>query len=369
MKQLPYIEDYIDILGGNFLTWPPKDPVIKLARYDEPIVQSMAEQVNRGLGFTDRQSVLAHKIVVKYRKQWATAGYDVSEHIERGRFKLPIRSVDRTKRISIVDGEIRINFPYDQELISRMRADITTVPGRLQWDSNKHSWVASLIEPRIIWAREFGIKNGFEFAPEFTAVLDSMLDTTDYSIALTKSDHGFTVTNAESSLLEYLYARVDNDNLIGLVDHSAILGYDVDTELREQIISEHSDTKAKLLLERQVNIGFTKDILDFADIVDYAESTNRWPIFVYESGSKKLQKLVAQHFADEDIICSGHHLLMPEHIAGARVVYFTNWKNLDYDMPLLVTMHTLLIGHRRQQVAARAEKIVYYTQLAEPENA
>lgn len=369
MKRLPYIEDYIDILGGNFLTWPPKDPVIKLARYDEPIVQSMAEQVNRGLGFTDRQSVLAHKIVVKYRKQWATAGYDVSDHIDSGRFKLPIRSVDRTRRIGIVDGEIRINFPYDQELISRMRADTSTVPGRLQWDSNKHSWVASLIEPRIIWAREFGVAHGFEFTEEFAAVLESMLDTTDYSIKLTKTDTGYAVTNAESSLLEYLYERVAHDDLVGLVDYSSILGYEVDQDLRDQIQHSMSATKANALLQRHVNIGFTNEIVDFGDVVDYAQSTARWPIFVYESGSKKLQRLVTQHFADKDIISTGHHLLTAEQIAQARVVYFSNWKNLNYDMPLLVTMHTLLIGHRRQQVAARAEKIVYYTQITNTENA
>jgi hypothetical protein len=62
MKTLPHIEDYIELMARHYLSWPMMDPVIKMARYDEPIVTSMSEQIARSQGFTDKQAALAHKM-------------------------------------------------------------------------------------------------------------------------------------------------------------------------------------------------------------------------------------------------------------------------------------------------------------------
>lgn len=369
MKRLPYIEDYIDILGGGAMFWPPRDPIIKLARYDEPIVQSMAEQLNRGTGLTDRQSVLAHKIVVKYRRQWATAGYDVSDHVDSPKFKLPIRQVDRRRIIDIVDDAIEIKFPYDQELISRLRVDATSVPGTLRWSTDRHAWLSSVIEPRIIWAKTFGSENSFEFGAEFERVLAESLDQQDYTIRLVQQTDRYCIENAAQSMTDYLEEHVGFDKLLPLVDMSSILAYEVDDVIKMGIRDQYSALVTDLMLSRSVNCTYTDEIDSVDQIVEYAKLANRWPIYVYESGSKSLYNQISQLFAQDEIVSQGHHLLTTEQLESARVVYFSHWKTARSNMPLLITMHTLLIGHRRQQVAALAEKIVYYTKLTETHDA
>ena len=366
MKTLPYIEDYIDILGcGGALTWPPREPIIKLARYDTPIVESMAEQVSRGVGFSDRQAVLAHKIVIKYRKQWTSAGYDVTDQVDAPKYRLPIRQLDRRRIINIVDGFIEIRFPYDQDLISRIRAAVSEVPGRLLWDPDRKAWKSAIIEPRIIWAKGFGIDHGFEFGTEFDQAFNQINACPDYAITLVNTDDGYSIVNAESSLVDYVNEHIGFDNLIGLIDNSAILGYQISADIIQQ--QAHSPTVCELLTSQTVNLTFEQDINDFQQVVDYARLSNRFPIFVYESGSHRLRDQIESIFDHSQILATAHHLVGEDRLREYQVVYFSHWKAIKYKMPILVTMHTLVIGHRRQQVANRAEKIVYYTQITNNE--
>lgn len=364
MKSLPYIEDYIDLLGGNILTWPPREPIISLARYDKPIIESMAEQVTRGLGLTDRQSVLAHKIVVKYKKQWATAGYDVSAHIEMPRFKLPIRQIDRRRVIEISDNKIKIKFPYDQELISKLRSDINSIPGYLKWNSSSHYWESSLIEPRLIWAKEFGLSNNFEFSQSFNQIIEDILSVKDYKISLVKSDDKYTITNAEDSLLDYIENNIGFNNLISLVDYASVLGYDLDDSIVDDLKSQYSGSVIDMLKSRVYNLTFDKNIDNIKQCFEYAELTKRYPIYVYESGSKILYNKIVDCFDKQDIVTHSLHLLSDQEIKNKKVIYLTNWRNISDQMPLLITMHTLIIGVRRQQVASLAEKLIYCTQIS-----
>lgn len=369
MKKLPYIEDYILLMLQDPLTWPPRTPLIKLARYDEPIVNSMADQISRNISFTDRQSVLAHKIVTKYRKQWSAAGYDVTDHIDKPQYRLSIRQVDRRKIIDVVDGLIHLRFPYDQELISRIRAAVTDIPGRLQWNPDLHSWICALIEPRIIWAKEFGLENGFEFGENFTLNLQTVLDTADYSIKLVENDNCFSITNAEISLNEYVEEHIgfDLDKMLALTDASAILAYTVDENIKEYLRERYNQNILSFILDKTVNMSFTKSLDSLKDVVDYAKLTNRLPIYVYESGSQVLRSEISKYFSDDQILSKGHHLIPVEEYSQYSVIYYTNWKVIKNKMPLLVTLHTLTIGIRRQQVADLAEKVITYTYVAENE--
>ena len=370
MKKLPYIEDYIALLADDPFLWPPRTPLIKLARYDEPIVNSMAYQINKNISFTDRQSVLAHKIVTKYRKQWLAAGYDVTGHIDNPQYRLPIRTVDRRKIIDVQDNLIHIRFPYDQELISRIRAAVQDLPGRLQWNPDCHSWAAALIEPRIIWAKEFGTENGFEFGANFTALLEEMLNTPDYSIKLVSSDTGYVISNAESSLTEYVEENIGLglDRVIPLVDSSALLAYEVDDSIKLSLSQQFNKNIMAFILDKSSNLGFKHNIESFSDVVDYARLTNRLPIYVYESGSQVLRNEIRRYFRDQQILSNGHHLIPVEEYSKYSVIYYTNWKVIKNKMPLLVTLHTLTIGIRRQQVADLAEKVITYTHMPDNES-
>lgn len=362
MKQLPYIEDYITLMADHILSWPIREPLIKLARYDEPIVHSMSDQVNSNTGFTDRQSVLAHKIVTKYKKQWAGAGYDVSHLVESPRYRLPIRLIDRTKMISVEDNFITISFPYDQELISYIRAGVNTVPGSLYFDKEKRHWRAGLIEQRLIWAKEFGLKFNFEFSDQFNSVMNQVLSQSDYKICLTECLDKYIITNAENSLLDYLNERVsfEHEDLITLCDYSNILGYSIDEKILEQLRSKFDSAIVNLITNKEVNLTYVnKHNFEIESIVKYAKLVNRLPIYIYEVNDKIILESLKKHFNEKEISILKPNVPLD---TTAPVVYCNQWKLTNIRIPLLVTMHTLMIGYKRQQMLQNSEKVVYYTQ-------
>lgn len=359
MKTLPYIEDYIEIMGAHYaLTWPIPDAVIKLARYDEPIVNSMANQIQNKVGFTDRQAVLAHKIVIKYRKQWLQQGYEVSHLADQARYRYAIRAVDRRLYIDVVNNAIEIRFPYDQTLISKIRAAVQDRPGSLLFDRDRRAWIAALIEPRIIWAREFGLEHGFEFSDNFQSVLELMLAQSEYSIKLVSTGQALTITNAEKSLIDYVQNQggFGFDNLVGLIDLAGICGYTVDPVLYDSVSCD--DHIHKCLTQRDIEIKYETDI-DIQSVVKYAALTNRYPIYVYESGTSVLRNQINQYFKPDQIT---DLKLNPKLSHQGPVIYFNHWKLAGSSMPLLITTHTLMIGSRRQQMLHAADKVIYFTQ-------
>lgn len=367
MKQLPYIEDFIKFMAVGQLIWPVPNRPVKLARYDEPIIDSMGEQISGGTGFTDKQSLLAHKLVLKYRKQLSNLGYDVSNHDPMPKFMYPIRVIDRSKIIDIEDKFIIIKFPYDQSLISLIRAAVTEIPGRLFWDKDRRCWCAGLIEPRILWAKEFGNKYEFKFGTQFELVLDRILNQNEYAIELKMGETNLHIENAAESLVDYVSQNIGlgKDKLIELIDNSPILGYNVSNDIIKHIGNQYDTKIAEMLTKKQLTLQFANsESLDLTQVFKYAELTNRWPICVYETGNTVLKNKIEEYFTPNQILSKQHHLVKEEKLSDYKIIYFTHWKTAPSKIKLLVSLHTLVIGHRRQQLEQLSEKVLYCTQVA-----
>ena len=344
---------------GQSSQWSNNSPVVRLARYDEPVVTSMAAQIDRGIALTDRQAELAHKIVVKYRRQWTTAGYDIGDQLTAPQYRYPIRQVDRSKVIDIGPDGIKIRFPFDQNLIAVIRSAVNELPGRLYFDREQRCWIAALIEPRLAWTREFGLANDFEFGPDYLAALHLMQHQENYALRLTRQGNQLQILNAADSLIEYIDQQcgLALSNLIQLIDWSSWLGYGVDPELYQLLPKFQHQQVLDMLLGRSCNIEYTGSIA-LEPVIEYANTVGRWPIFVYESGSTQMRDLVLQYFSSDEIEDRRSNQTPS---SSASVVYFNNWRSANPTMRLLVTTHTLMIGNRRQQMTQSAEKIVYFT--------
>ena len=363
MKTLPYIEDYIVLMATDQFNWPPTEPPIKLARYDEPIVNSMAQQIQNNLGFTDKQATLAHKIVIKYRKQWASQNYDVSAHIDQPKYKNSIRNIDRSKVIGIDKNIIYLRFPYDQIMISDLRASVQSVNGSLFFNKEKRQWEAGLVEPRLIWAKEFGLKYQFTFNPEFDQVLGIMLDQEEYEIKLAKLDQdSYHIINAADSLNCYIdqHGGFGVNNLCSLVDMAPLLGYKVDTTVLDEFKNIVAPELHDYFLNKDQNVTYqNRTQINVDDLIRYAKHTNRFPIFIYEANDRILFNLFKEKV---DTIETVDKESAVNQTWNSSVVYVKHWKLIPYRIPLLVTMSTLMLGFRRQQMLQCADKVVYFTQ-------
>ena len=337
-----YVEDYIEFIGGHrniagkhLGLFETTTSPISLARYDVQIVESFCNQVLFDCKpYTDKQSELAVKIVSKYRKQLLQLSTPVVLPESLNQFRLGIRTIDRTKSVTIEDGQFVVKFPYDTKLIDLVKKQLKEGQGSVQFDADKKVWRLAQTESMLNWIMAVAPMNEFVISNEVTELYDAMVavEQQPYAIELQVRDGRLTVSNAEDSLIDYINEHLggfDIDNLLTLADNSEVLGYTIDPEICTGLESVYGPLW-KLISNRYST--FKKSEITMEYLIGYAKLVNRLPVYVYETGIPK-----------EDT---------------ADIVYLTRSKSLDIKPKLLVSMSSLMIGSKKENWRNNAEKIM-----------
>jgi hypothetical protein len=182
-----YIEDVIISLS----IFSSTNRVCKVHSFDLKIVDSLAEQTFRGVGYTEKQCDLALKIVNRYATR-LVEHYNlqsIKDITETPDYKLPIRKSVVNKQISVVDvphalgvpRSIRAQFPFDQALVDEIRLNRKTI-GNPVWDPESTSWMFALTEQSILFLSTLQKRSGFEADAEFSeyaTYVDSICKNSD----------------------------------------------------------------------------------------------------------------------------------------------------------------------------------------------
>ena len=337
-----YVEDYIEFIGGHrnitgkhLGLFETTTSPISLARYDVQIVESFCNQVLFDCKpYTDKQSELAVKIVSKYRKQLLQLSTPVVLPESLNQFRLGIRTIDRTRSVTIEDGQFVVKFPYDTKLIDLVKKQLKEGQGSVLFDKDKKVWRLVQTESMLNWIMAVAPMNEFAISNEVTELYNAMVavEQQSYAIELQVRDGRLTVSNAEDSLIDYINEHLggfDIDNLLTLADNSEVLGYTIDPDICTALESVYGPLW-KLISNRYAT--FKKSEITMEYLIGYAKLVNRLPVYVYETGIPK---------ADT-----------------ADIVYLTRSKSLDIKPKLLVSMSSLMIGSKKESWRNNAEKIM-----------
>ena len=118
MVKFTYVEEYLEIITGqrDIVTKRPNPnlifnmtPIINLARYDVKVLESMTTHVVSGGALTEKQGELALKIVLKYQRQLAQKGVDVSP-VENPQWRIPLRKMDYSRALYLHDDILIVKF-------------------------------------------------------------------------------------------------------------------------------------------------------------------------------------------------------------------------------------------------------------------
>lgn len=373
MKTYTNVEDYIEIINGDrdpatgklYGLFNNTPPIISLARYDVQIVNSMSDATSNNRPLTDRQAELACKIVLKYRKQLEKLAIDVSP-VETPQFRLGIRTIDRRRIISIDNDTIVLQFPYDVKLIDDIRELAKISEGRWAFDGETKTWRLGLTETNVIAANGFAQNHQFEISKEFRQLVQLInnCEETDYAIKLVNTPNGLTITNATNSLIEYInnWCGFDYSNIEKLVDVAPILGYTVDQAIEQELVAQYSPRVFNLMTAYESKFSPTVHDDVAEDIVDYANITNRYPIYVYEPNlsGHLLDGFVNANFTSDEIYQAP--TLKKEPITvGKKVIYFNKFSaSWTQPIPLLISGQGMMHGGEKSMLLQRAEKVVYF---------
>lgn len=363
MLTYPYVEDYLEYLGGyevglTALITPHSVNRIILARYDIAIVNSMASTTVFGTALTDKQAELAVKLVLKYRRQFAKMGIDVAP-VEAPVFRMAPRKMDRTKAVWIDGENIVVKFPYDNDLIKELQNFREASQGRAWYDRDKKIWNLAITEYNVNWIVPWAQARAFEIDHQVQELLAKVLACEQqlYEIKLVQQGVGYAITNASTSLIEYIESRggFGLDNLVKLIDYAGLCGYTIDDSV------EVSSLALRYIGGKHtIHVEPSEDNLNM--IFEYAEITNRYPICIY---NPTLIDIDLSRFEESDIVRfdrNGKTATSEYDPYGVKVVYAqkipTSW---DFPVPLMVTTFEMMFGGKRMSWTQRAEKIIYYS--------
>lgn len=370
----PHVEDYIEIISGyrtpdgkgiNSI-WGSPAPLLSLARYDVKILESFGEQSYvKQTGYTDKQASLAHAIVVKYERQLAKHGVDISAIKETAAYRIPIRQIDRSTRAWIEDGFIKMRFPYNTSQIEQIRDEAKLSQGMIWFHRDEKVWRAELTEYNVSWCYSYARSLNFEIDPSLQSVMDQILSTEkgSYKIELTTDGSQLTIANAADSLVEHVEQNLgglNTNNLLRVVDNAPILGYGVEDVISDVIIQAYGTRFWTLCANRELKVDIDGSPQDqIVELIRYAKETNRFPIFIYEPDlTDKLGTAIAGYFDKDQVACLDKREPITEH---TRVVHTRKIPKISIDrIPLLVSSAGMMYGGDRQLWIQNAEKIVYF---------
>jgi len=364
MQTFPHVEDYLELLSSDrwMTSLPPLSSriEIKLARYDVQIVDNMSWQTATGTGLTDRQAELAASLVLKYRRQFAKFGIDVSP-VENPVFRIPVRTIDRSRMVYLEHDIIKIKFPYDTTMVADLRKFKETSQGRLEWHHDLKVWHCAVTEWNINWLVTWALQRGFDVGPEVLTLFDQILqaEKQSYAIQLVRTGDTYQVTHAAETLQAYIDQHLGND-LIKLVDHAGVLGYTVSADILEYCQQHYGPVLEHIGTRHITYLSPDSDMMSW--LFEYAHLTGRYPICIYDP---KLFDLDLSGFSSEEILMfdqNGRPNRLHYDINDVKIVYARkipdNWQ---HRIPLLASTVEMMYGGRKLDWISRAEKIVYFS--------
>jgi hypothetical protein len=370
----PHVEDYIEIIAGyrepngksKHSIFSVGEPAINLARYDMKIVPSLAEQtLGQNKGYTDKQARLAADLVLKYERQLYKLGVDIAP-VRTPEYRLPTRQIDRSTRVWIENDTVKLKFPYSNELINTVRTASKESKGQFRYNRETRVYEAELTEWNLNWIYSFALQNNFEIDHSIKQLMDLVLLTekTEYKIELQYAESALTIINAETSLLDYVKqysGELCLENILTLCDLAPVLGYSVHKDIEVDVIRNFNTRFWSLCANRHLKVdpSTSQDLVK--ELVNYAELTNRWPIFVYEPDlSGRLLELFGRHIDSQHVV-----VLNNKNVAitdDAKLVYTNKIPRMAIDrIPLMVSSAGMLYGGDRQIWLQAAEKVVYFS--------
>lgn len=335
-----YIEDYIEYIAGlrsandrALMFFEKLESPISLARYDVKIIESLALQTSElRRPYTDKQSELAITLIKKYVRQLSSIGIQIPESFTN--FRYGIRQIDRTKKLYIENDKLILKFPYDTKLLTTVRKYTKESHGHSEFDHDTKLWTLSLTEPMLNWTMTLATANQFEVDNEVKELYDQMLavEQSQYQIELMQSDDLLYIENGEQSLVDYIENNLggfSEKNLLILIDNAPVLGYTVNDALGD-IVKKQYPEFYKIFCSKQITLS--KHTTDLNQLLDYARLTQRLPVYVYDTGLNQI---------DTD-----------------EVRYLNKTTSFDISPKLLITKTAMMIGPKKQNWLAKAEKTI-----------
>lgn len=279
-----YIEDYLETLA-NFQNNQGTIPFV-IERSDYNLITSLGRQTLRGIGLTDRQYELVKQKLLHYKNQFEANGYE-NIQLDFENLRTPIRSIDRSRWIKIVDIEdqkyLGVRFSFNKKLISALEQISSLEDRRLFDKQNKIKYfvyneqnVYKIIT--LLKDKNFVIEENLQKQYEILEMMDK--NKNNYIPGI----YGFKLKNMHDNAINFCISSIGEpsiDNLAHYADRNAVLGIEhFDTEDLNISINKLTGLSQKIVRRTQRHVLIDPNTYAFDRVAESILELNRYPLLV-----------------------------------------------------------------------------------------
>ena len=266
-----------------------------LNKWDQTLTHSFADQVNRGIAFTEKQATIAVKILKSHSTLISSKiGKDIVPYLTNPTFRMPIRKLSNHRKISVVNHEvynrvIKVEFPYNEkhvELIRKKKEEL----GITQWSKEDKAWIFSLCESNIGFLVDFITQESFEVDDEFQKYVDQynniLINMEEYVPMLVREDGILKFKNISRST-----PKLSTENLLEAIFTARRYGIDTwDSTVQEEIdaLNLNQIVRDFISLPPGANFQVDSEVFDINIISDIIKNLS--PTLVVIPGGSETEK-------------------------------------------------------------------------------
>lgn len=308
------IEDYLELLTGAKPTNSTSNYQFILNKSDVKLLTSLAKQVQKNIGLTDRQFELTKKKLLEYRDDFEKNGFfDLDKDLENLRIEL--RTINRSKTVQLVLKDyfdlfsvrnkvmIAIRFPYSNKMIKYITF-IKDIQERREYDSKSKTHFVEFTEKNVLKIVDKLQDANFEIQKE---IIDYYKEIKEFEKSPQKFQPGvynFELKNIHKNCIDYLVAYLGKPCLQNLAlyydrrDEFGIGHFD-ETDLRDSL-KEYSSLANKIIERRDKQILIDSSKFTFKDVFSTIKELQRLPLLIILKHGHEAENLLEYYQALAD---------------------------------------------------------------------
>lgn len=282
------VEDYLEILAGINTVFPAK-----LESKDKRLIVSLGRQTYKGMPLTDRQYNLAVKKIIEYKKQFfENYFFDIEKNLKK--LRMPLRSIDRTKKVFIVERQksffsvdkekyIAIKFSFNKKMIKYIEL-IESLQDRKDYDSKLKIHYIKFTERNVYTIVSKLKSTNFEIQKELLELYENLKNMEDNKEKYAPGIYGLELKNLNKYAFDYAINSIGIPNLDNLAiykDREKMLGlYHIDEDILNESLNNLQPLTKKIVGRTRKNVFVSKKQHSFEHVVESIVELFRYPVLV-----------------------------------------------------------------------------------------
>lgn len=297
------IEDLLEILAG--LQGQSK---MQIDRSDHNLLYSLAKQVFKGTGLTDRQYEVSKEKVLKYKDQFTALEYNVDLAVDS--LRIPLREIDRSRWIKIVEVKdsvrIAVRFVFQKKLISKIE-ELKKIADDPYYDAENKTHYFQFNEHNAYEIVSiFKDCSGFEIENELMEYYNKLQNMKNNKKDYLPGIYGLSLKNLHEKSLEFAISSVgtpDLDNLCRFYDQRERLGlYHFDDADLTTSMRQLTPLSQKIVNRSKFQIIVDPNTYTVQQLAESVLELYRFPLLITLTEKNCYDDLIKFHRAFDGII-------------------------------------------------------------------